>query len=80
MKYIIILLTSLFLVSTASAIDYSLQTMEEHCAMIENNMLNAYNYYMKATDDITENIHKATYHDKAKIYHYLDCSDFRDDK
>ena len=66
--------------SNASAIDYSLQTMEEHCAMIENNMLNAYNYYMKATDDITENIHKATYHDKAKIYHYLDCSDFRDDK
>jgi hypothetical protein len=77
MRYIIILLTSLFLVSNASAIDYSLQTMEEHCAMIENNMLNAYNHYMKATDDITVNRHKAKYDWKSKTYHYLDCSDFR---
>ena len=106
MKYLMILLTSLFLMSTASAED-KFKTMTDVCEYYEKEITTAYQDIeeYKAIDernlekfrgtglvmtkkDLETTIKwKETIKDKfkqlkeeAKTYHYLDCSDFRDDK
>ena len=86
MKYIIILLISLFLVSNASAKDkYGMLTIKEICnaqswsirdakTIIEDNVILG-RLTIQQINDIEKDIIEW-----AKLYHYLDCSDFRDDK
>ena len=78
MKILITLLLALFISSQA----YAEQTLKEHCAMLEASILNAYAILQNQPPDNIGAIKIFTmeYNKKSKIYHYLDCSDFRDDK
>ena len=76
MKILITLLLALFISGQA----YAEQTMKEHCAQLEGDILAS----VRALEDYSDNpdskfakIWKDLYKEKAKLYHYLDCSDFR---
>tara|TARA_R110000824_G_scaffold174982_1_gene353227 strand:+ start:258 stop:467 length:210 start_codon:yes stop_codon:yes gene_type:complete len=69
MKILITLLITLFISSQA----YAEQTMKEHCAELEREILQA---HKKFTDNESTD-EWVTYRDRSKSYHYLDCSDFR---
>ena len=87
MKYIIILLTSLFLVSNAMAED-RYKSIKDVCKNIESIIIGIANYDARNSQDFNEKKITADEWKKAieivdagkkeyKNYHYLDCSDFR---
>jgi len=71
MKYIIILLTSLFLVSTASA-----NKIKSMCEDLESLIPNKYESYMDTnTPQRNADIIRELLIEDAKLYHYLDCKE-----
>ena len=90
MKILItLILTSLFLLSSASAEDIKLNSIKEICLKYElliqwhsNNLDKANNIkpsqnHSPENQKTIENSEKAI-EKHAKLYHYLDCADFRD--
>ncbi len=85
MKYIIILLTSLFLVSNASASDKKFKSIKETCTEYEdsiiafqNNKEQAFKSFNNKIIDYQTMEKEIELADKnilfnAKLYHYLDC-------
>jgi hypothetical protein len=75
MKYIIILLTSLFLVSTASA-DVKFKSIKDICIYYQEAILKNRNEFYEHVTRIQDKLYKQ-YEKKAlenaKLYHYLDC-------
>ena len=76
MKHLLVLiLTSMFLLSSASANNHNkLGTIKEHCSNLSVEIIYAYEQYREGDES---GIWRSRYENKSKIYHYLDCSDFR---
>ena len=75
MKYLIILLTSLFLVSNASAED-KFKSIKDICIYYQEHILKnrniLYEHISKNQDKLYKSYEKKILED-AKLYHYLDC-------
>ena len=78
MKYIIILLTSLFLVSNASA-DDDIKNMKDICKYYKQRAIGFHNtlLFFEKTDSVNLVVVKEAILKNAKLYHYYGCSDVR---
>lgn len=80
MKYIITILLALFISSNAFSQDSKLSSMQEICSkqeglvrMMNKSLERAYKDGSKKRIEETEKVLEK----HAKLYHYLDCADFR---
>ena len=75
MKYLIILLISLFLVSNASA-DDKFKSIKDICIYYQESILNNRNEFYQHVTRIQDKLYKQykkNVLENAKLYHYLDC-------
>ena len=77
MKIIInVVLLALFVSGNAYSAD--IKSLKHICTTLEENIINSYVVHKKFLVNTTEHkFYKDSYMESAKIYHYLDCSDFR---